>query len=227
MVEIIPAILSKNLGDYHRKLKTVEPFTEWVQIDIVDNKFARNSTIGPKEVSSIRTKLKLEIQLMVEQIENWLDPFIEIQPERVIFPIESARDQLGLVRHMKQHGIPFGFSLDPQTPVERCLHVLDKVDLILLLAVNPGFSGQHFVHGTIEKIRQLKKLRADLPIEIDGGIEPGTARKCAQVGATMLASGSFVFDNSEMEGETYSEKVRNGLEALKESVEDIIPETNV
>lgn len=226
MVEIVPAILSKTRDDYHRKLKTVEPFTEWVQIDIVDNQYARNQTIDAKVVSSIRTKLKLEIQLMVEHIENWLDPFIEIKPARIIFPLESARDPLALVYHMKRHDIPFGFSLEPKTEVEKLQHLVDKIDIALLLAVNPGFSGQHFVLGVLDKIRALRAMRPDLPIEIDGGVEPGIAQKCAQAGATILASGSYVFSNDKIEGNSYSEKVRNAIEALRETVADVIPESS-
>jgi ribulose-phosphate 3-epimerase len=224
MIEIIPAILSKTAADYHRKLKTVEPFTEWVQIDIVDNQYARNQTVGPKEVGSIRTRLKMEIQLMVERIDNWLDPFLEVNPARIVFPIETASDPMRLVRHMKNHGIPFGFSLEPRTGIERIVHLIYDVDLILLLAVQPGFSGQHFAFNTINKIKKLKSLRPELEIEIDGGIEPGTARKCAQAGATKLVAGSFVFENDKMYGATYSEKVRNSIETLKEAVADVIPE---
>lgn len=227
MIEIVPAILAKTSNDYHHKLKTVEPFTDWVQIDIVDNIYARNQTIDAKVVGSIRTKSRLEIQLMVERIENWIDPFIAIRPQRIIIPFESAREPLLLVRHLRQHQIPFGFSLEPHTSVDRLEHLLDKIDIVLLLAVNPGFSGQHFYHGVLDKIRQIRNLRADLPIEIDGGIEPGTARKCAQAGATILAAGSFVFDNDKIDGATFNDKVRNSIEALKESVENIIPESAV
>lgn len=227
MVEILPAILSKTSSDYHKKLKAVEPFVDWVQIDIVDNVYARNLTVDAKAVGAIRTRLKLEIQLMVERIENWIDPFIEINPARIIMPLESARDPMALVRHLKQHDIPFGFSLEPATPVARAAHLIDKVDMILLLSVQPGFSGQHFVHGTLEKIRKLRQMRPDLLIEIDGGIEPGTARACAAAGATHLAAGSYIFDNDTIGGVTYIEKARNAIASLKETVGDVIPETNV
>ncbi|HSX57646.1 MAG TPA: ribulose-phosphate 3-epimerase [Candidatus Saccharimonadales bacterium] len=225
MVEILPAILAKTSSDYHKKLKAIEPLTEWVQIDIVDNVYARNQTIAAKDVAAIRTKVKFEIQLMVEQIENWLDPFIELKPGRIIFPLESARDPLGLINHMKQHQIPFGFSLDPETKVERLQHFVDKIDVALLLAVHPGFSGQHFVYGVLDKIRKLRAMRPDLIIEIDGGIEPDTAKKCAEVGANVLASGSYIFENAKMDGATYNEKVSHALESLKEAVADVIPET--
>ena len=221
-IEIIPAILSTTSGDYHQKFKAVESFTDWVQVDIVDNKFARNLTVGPKEVGSIRTAKKLEIQLMVDFIEDWIDPFIEIRGRtniaRIVVPYESCREPLEVVNHIRQHGLEIGFSLNPDTPADRIRHLVDKINVALLLSVHPGFSGQHFVYGTLDKIRQVKAMRADILIEIDGGIEPGTARKCAQVGADILAAGSFVFENDEVEGATYKEKVKNALNMLKQSV---------
>lgn len=249
--EIIPAILSKTPTDYHKKFKAVEPLVDWIQVDIVDNKFARNLTVGPKAVGAIRTRKKLEIHLMVELIENWIDPFIKIRPttnvSRIIVPLESARDPIGITRHLKRHGVEIGFSLNPETKVERLQHVIDKVDTVLLLSVYPGFSGQHFVHGTLDKIMQLREMRPDIMIEVDGGIEPGTARKCAEVGANILISNSFIFEherkrakgsifeharkgdtksifeNKDVEGDTYHEKVRNALGILKEDVEGIVP----
>ncbi len=239
MVEILPAILSKTSDDYNQKLKAVEGLTEWVQIDIVDNVYARNQTITDKEIASIRTPLKLEIQLMVERIENWLDPFVKLRPGRIIFPVEVVHDPIGLVHHMNQHGISFGFSLEPKTSIESLQHLVDKIDVALLLAVHPGFSGQHFAHNVLGKIKQLRQMRPDLVIEVDGGIEPGTARKCAEAGANILAAGSFIFDHPQevvaadgsssatIEGETYHEKVRNAIIVLKEAVSDVIPEQNV
>jgi len=224
--EIIPAILSKSPADYHKKFKAVESLTEWIQVDIVDNKFARNLTIGPKVVGAIRTRKKLEIHLMVELIEKWVDPFIKMRPttnvSRIITPLESARDQIGIIRHVKRHGVEIGFSINPDTKVERLQHVIDKLDTVLLLSVYPGFSGQHFVHGTLDKIMQIREMRPDIPIEVDGSIEPGTARKCVEIGASILISNSFIFDNSKIKGDTYHEKIKNSLDTLKEDVEGIV-----
>ena len=227
MAEIIPAILSKTPADYHKKFKAIEPLTEWIQVDIVDNKFARNLTVGPKAVGAIRTRKKLEIHLMVDLIENWIDPFIKIRPttnvSRIIVPLESVRDPIGITRHVKRHGVEVGFSLNPDTKVERLQHVIDKVATVLLLSVYPGFSGQHFVHSTLDKIIKLREMRPDIVIEVDGGIEPGTARKCAEVGANVLISGSFIFENTKIKGDTYHEKVQAALGILKEDIEGIVP----
>src|SRR4030042_2306611 len=227
MVEIVPAILSKTPADYHKKFKAIEPLTEWIQIDIVDNKFARNLTIGPKEIAAFRTAKKLEIQLMVDFIEDWVDPFIQIGKkaniERIVFPYETAHDPLGTISHIHQHGIKVGISINPDTSVARLAHLVDNTDTILLLSVYPGFSGQHFVYGILDKIMKLREMRPDVVIEIDGGIEPGTARRCAEIGADILISGSYIFENPTIEGETYQETVRNALSILKEDVEGVVP----
>ena len=101
--------------------------------------------------------------------------------------------------------------------------MIDKADTILLLSVYPGFSAQHFVHGILNKIMQLREIRPDITIEVDGGIEPGTARKCAEVGANILAAGSFIFENDTIKAETYQEKVKRALEILKKDVENVLP----
>jgi len=218
MIKILPAILSKNVGDYIRKVKAAEKIVDEVQIDIIDNKFARNLTIGSKEVASIRTKLGLEIQLMVEFIEDWIDPFVKIKPKRIVVPIEVARDPIGIVNHLNRHQIEVGFSLNPESGAERLQHLVDKIDTALVLSVHPGFSGQHFVHGALEKIRKIKQMNPALTVEIDGAIEPGTARKAAEAGANLLCSGSFVFENSKIAGETYEDRVRNAYEELKADI---------
>ena len=164
---------------------------------------------------------------MVNYIEDWLDPFIKMRPStnvsRIIFPYESARDPIGVIRHVRRHGIQVGISINPDTPASRLQHLIDNADTVLLLSVYPGFSGQHFVHGVLNKIMQLREMRPDVVIEVDGGIEPGTARKCAEVGANVLISGSYLFENSKIKGETYHEKVKGALAILKEDVEGVVP----
>ena len=123
----------------------------------------------------------------------------------------------------RRHNIEIGISINPDTPVEKLQHLIDKVNTVLLLSVYPGFSGQHFVHGTLNKITQLREMRPEVVIEVDGGIEPGTARKCVEAGANILVSGSFIFENVNIEGETYHEKVKKALDILKEDVEGVAP----
>jgi ribulose-phosphate 3-epimerase len=224
MAEIIPVILSSTIGDYQKKLKAVEPFTDWIQIDFVDGHFAPNKTIGPKEIKSIRTIKNLEIHLMVRFIEEWIDQFIKISTvKRVIFPIETAFEPVAIISHLKRHNVAVGACLNPETSIERVKHVLNYLDMILILSVYPGFSGQHFVHKSLQKISELRKLKPDITVEVDGGIQPGTARHCVEMGANILVANSFIFDNKDVDGETYQEKVKNALAILKEDIDGVVP----
>ena len=155
MIDIIPAILSSTRDDFHRRFKAVEPYTEWLQIDIVDGKFAPVKTIDHEVVNRFRTAKKLEIHLMVEFIEDWIDPFVKSKPARIIVPVESARNPINLIRHVRRHQIQIGFSLNPLTDVSRMQHIIDKVDSVLLLAVMPGFQGQKFNEKIYKKIQDL------------------------------------------------------------------------
>ena len=221
MIDIIPAILSSTREDYHRRFKAVEPYTEWIQIDIVDGKFVPSKTIGAETVSSIRTPRKLEIHLMVKFIEDWIDPFVKARPERIIVPIESSRDSIGIIRHVRRHGIQIGFSLNPHTPISTMEHLIDKVDATLLLSINPGFQNQHFFHGVLQKIKDLKSMKGDAYIEVDGGIQPGIAKKCVEAGANGLCVGSYILKNDKLEGDTYGEKIKNAIENLISDVEGV------
>ncbi|MDP2671711.1 MAG: hypothetical protein Q8P13_04630 [bacterium] len=225
MIQILPAILSKRVEDYLRKIKAVEKLVDEVQIDIVDNKFARNQTVKPKDIASIRTPLRFEIQLMVEFLEDWIDPFIKLRPTRIVVPFESVRDPIGIINHLRQHQVEIGFSLNPETGAEKMQHLIDKVDTVLVLSVHPGFSGQHFVHTSLNKIRKLREMRNDITIEVDGAVQPGIARKLAETGANILASGSFIFAGEAIPGETYEQRVANAYQALVDDVADVVPDT--
>ena len=224
MVEIIPAILSATASDYHKKFKAVEPFVDWIQVDFVDGRFAPNKTIGPEAIKPFLTSKKLEIHLMVKFIEDWVDRFIKIPAvKRIIFPIETAAEPIKLIAHLHHHNIEAGAALNPDTPVEKLRHIIGYLDMVLLLSVYPGFQGQHFVHSALKKIIEVREMRPDIKIEVDGAIAPGAARRCAEVGANILAAGSFVFENAKIEGETYKERIKNALEALRADVEGVVP----
>jgi len=218
MVDIIPAILSTTRSDFHLRFKAVEPYTDWIQIDFVDGRFAPNKTVGPEVIGQFRTSKKLEIQLMVNFIEDWIDPFVKLKPARLIFPVETSHDPIGLINHVRRHQIEIGFSLNPHTEAERMRHLIDKIDCATLLAVNPGFQGQHFFHGVFQKIKDLRTMRPDVYIEVDGGIQPGIARKCVEAGVNALAVGSFILKNDKIGGSTYQERIKNAINALKEDV---------
>ena len=224
MVEIIPAILSTTAADYHKKFKAVEPFVDWIQVDIIDGRFAPNRTIGPEAIKPFLTSKKLETHLMVKFIEDWVDRFIKIPAvKRIIFPIETAAEPIKLITHLHHHNVEAAAALNPDTPVEKLRHIISYLDMVLLLSVYPGFQGQHFVHKSLKKIVEVRQMRPDIKIEVDGAIAPGTARRCAEAGANILAAGSFVFGNAKIEGGTYQERIKNALEALRADVEGVTP----
>ena len=158
---------------------------------------------------------------MVNFIEDWIDPFVKLKPTRLIFPVESSHDPIGLINHVRRHQIEIGFSLNPHTVVERMQHLIDKVDMVMLLAVNPGFQGQHFVQGVFQKIKDLRAMNPNIYIEVDGGIQPGIARKCAEAGASAIAVGSFILKNDKIAGSTYQERIKNAIEELKNDVKEV------
>lgn len=231
MVEIIPGLLSSvrhdHGRDYHTKLKAVEPFTDWVHVDISDGKFTPNKTISHDIVTSIRTTKKLEVHLMVKFIEDWIDPFVKVKVSRIIVPIESAYQPIQLIRHVHRHGLQIGFSLNPETPTDRLQHLVDKIDTALVLGVYPGYQAQHFIHGTMKKIQELKRMRPDLVVELDGGVDPGVARKAVEMGANIIIAGSFVFDHLRKHPHekeyTYQEQLQHAIEELKEAVSGVVP----
>lgn len=199
MIQIIPAILTDNQEDYYSKLKSLEPIVEWVQVDIVDGKFAPNLTIDHKVVGFYETSLKIEAHLMVNSPESYVENFLSIGVQRIIFPVESAKDARGLIKLIKERGAEAGLSLNPETGVDKVEPFVEELDTVLFLSVHPGFQDQKFIPETLEKIISLKKTYPDSIIEIDGGIDPNTAKKAIEAGADILVSGSFIFEYGNIE----------------------------
>lgn len=200
MVNIIPAILATSEDEYQDKLRRVEslPDREWVQIDLMDNKFVQNQSIGPQIISKYPTSLKIEAQLMVEYPENWIDELVKIKVNRIVFPIEDSQGIEERITHIKNHGIEVGLSLNPETPVETVEPFIATIDLVLIMSVNPGFGGQQFIPGTIEKVKKCSKLRsnnnAGFVIEVDGGVSEGVVKDLAEAGTDNLVIGSHLVE---------------------------------
>ncbi|OGD85691.1 hypothetical protein A2Z23_02510 [Candidatus Curtissbacteria bacterium RBG_16_39_7] len=194
MIQILPAILATDPQEYLRKLRVAETLAEWIQVDIEDQKFAPLKTIGADVVASYPTKLKIEAQLMVTQPENWIDDFVKAGVQRIVVPVENTAGLKEVIKHIKNHGIQIGISLNPETSVEKVQHLISDLDLVLAMTVHPGPSGQEFAPEVLAKIRALHKNYPELNIEVDGGIDSQTARKVIKAGANILVAGSYVFD---------------------------------
>jgi len=193
MIEIVPAILVKTPKELEQRLKEVELYVKRVQIDIMDGKFVPNKTIQPEDMKLFKTILMKEVHLMVEDNEKYVEDFLNLDFDMIIVHLESCRDVEGIIRKVKDHGKKIALALNPPTPLSLINDYLDDLDMILLMTVNPGFSGQGFMPEVLPKIKELRKMRKNLDIEVDGGIKKENAKLVAEAGANILVSCSGIF----------------------------------
>lgn len=201
MIKIAPSILSANfaaMGDAVRDLKAQG--ADWVHFDVMDGNFVPNITFGPDMCKALRplTDLPLDVHLMVEHPSDWIVPFQKAGANILTIHVESSERHLHrTLQAIHAAGMQAGVVLNPATPIGACVHLLSECDLVLLMSVNPGFGGQSFIPETLVKIRQLRSeihsRGLETLIEVDGGVNPDTAKLCIEAGADVLVAGSAVF----------------------------------
>jgi len=191
--KIIPVILTNDLKDLKNKLRRVRGLTDWVQIDIADGKFVNNVSVGLKDLLKVKTKFNFEAHLMVLDPEKYLADCRRVGIKRVLFHFEATNQPLTVLDKIKKFGFEAGIALNPETPIYKIKPYLNKIGVILILGVHPGFSGQTFIPSTLDKIRQLKKLSRQVKIEVDGGINLNNAQKIVRAGADYLVVSSALF----------------------------------
>ena len=200
-VKIAPSILSADFGRIVEQVRAVERAgASYVHLDVMDGRFVPNITWGPKVIGDLRkhTSLAFDCHLMIVEPERYVDAFRTAGADIITFHLEATPHAQRLLAHIRSIGAKAGISICPQTPVSMLEDLMDDVDLILVMSVNPGFGGQSFIPRSLEKIAQAKALvrRAGRPceIEVDGGITLENARSVAQAGADVLVIGSAIFD---------------------------------
>ena len=210
-IKVAPSVLSADFSCLDREIKKVElAGADMLHIDIMDGHFVPNITIGPVVVSHIRkvTKLPLDVHLMIENPEKLIDSFVRAGSDMITLHIETIT-KLKLKRQkakLSAKGVKLGISLNPATPLSKIKDVLGLVDFVLVMSVNPGFSGQAFISGVLPKIRQLRSIfKGD--IAVDGGINDKTAKQVIKAGANILAAGSYVF--TAKDAKLAIERIRN------------------
>lgn len=199
-IEIVPSLLSADFAVLAREIKNVETAgCKGLHLDVMDGNFVPNITIGPVVVASIRkrTRLYLEAHLMINRPERYIKEFKKAGADGITIHQEACCNFLKTVRQIKKMGMAAGIALRPGTPVRTIKDVIQYMDLILIMTVEPGFGGQPYMERTEKKITQAKKLLEKtgmkIPVEVDGGINSRTAPAAVKAGATRLVAGSAVF----------------------------------
>jgi ribulose-phosphate 3-epimerase len=199
-IEIAPSILASNFARLGEEVRAVEEAgADVIHVDVMDGHFVPNISIGIPVVASLRkaTRLPLDVHLMIEQPELYIADFVRAGADRVLIHQEATVHLDRALAMIREHGVQAGAAINPATPVAMLTEVLDKVDTVLVMSVNPGFGGQKFIPGAVEKIRQLNQLRtrynASFRIEVDGGVDPENLAELAQAGANTFVAGTSIF----------------------------------
>lgn len=204
MVKIAPSILSADFSRLGEEIKDVEKGgADYIHVDVMDGHFVPNITIGPLIVEAIRpvTKLPLDVHLMIENPDQYVEAFAHAGADYITVHVEACRHLHRTIQNIKSYGVKAGVVLNPATPVETIQHIIEDVDMVLLMSVNPGFGGQKFIHSVLPKIRQVREMidakGLNIEIEIDGGVNAETAKLCIEAGADVLVAGSAVYNQAD------------------------------
>jgi len=214
-IKVAPSLLSADFSCLGSEIKKVERAgADMLHIDVMDGHFVPNITIGPVVIKYIRkvTRLPLDVHLMIENPERYIDEFIKAGSDMITAHIEAitAKRYTLNAKRMKSKGIKAGISLNPATPLSKIKPLLDIVDFVLVMSVNPGFSGQAFIPGVLPKIKELRSIFSG-DISVDGGINDKVAARAIKAGANILAAGSYIF--GARDAKRAIERIRNAYDA--------------
>ena len=216
MIKIAPSILSADFSNLHGDISKVERAgAELLHIDVMDGHFVPNITIGPMVVKALRPKTKMifDVHLMIEDPDKYINQFVEAGADIISVHAETCKHLNRTIQNIRSHNIKAAVALNPATPLGLLDYVLDDLDMVLLMSVNPGFGGQKFISSTITKIKKLRDTISDrsIDIEVDGGVNLENLSQIVKAGANVIVAGSAIFNSKDIE-KTINEFKRIGEE---------------
>lgn len=198
MIEIIPTILAKSFKEIKERIRKVENYINWAQLDIMDGKFVNNETWNDSnDLKNFKTRAKLEAHLMIEKPEQKIDDWLE-NVDRVIVHYEASNNIEDLIKKAKDKGKQIGLAINPETSIEAVNPFLKDLDLVLCMTVQPGWGGQEFKDEVLSKIETLRMTWPDGNIEVDGGINPETSKKAINAGVNLICAGTYIFKSKDI-----------------------------
>ncbi|MCI5629574.1 MAG: ribulose-phosphate 3-epimerase [Terrisporobacter sp.] len=206
MIKLAPSILSADFARLLEDVKKVEKAgCEYLHIDVMDGHFVPNITLGPAIVKSLRRDVNMvfDTHLMIENPDDYIKDFVDAGSDLIVVHAEACRHLHRTIQNIKSYNVKVGVALNPATSIESIKHIIEDVDMVLIMTVNPGFGGQSFIESMLEKIKELKQLIDDknlnVDIQVDGGIKPDNIHKVVEAGANIIVAGSAIFNSENIE----------------------------
>jgi len=221
MIKIAPSILAADFAKLGQEVKEVEAAgAELIHIDVMDGHFVPNISFGAIALEAIRplSTLPMDVHLMIENPDQYIEQFAKAGADYITVHVEACRHLHRTIQLIRSYGVKPGVVLNPHTPIEAIQHVLEDVDMVLFMTVNPGFGGQKFIESVVPKVAALstiiKERSLNIEIEIDGGINAETIVPCAKAGATIFVAGSAIY-SKEDRAQALQEIKQAGLSAIQ------------
>lgn len=218
-IQISPSILSADFAELAAECDRVSPAADWLHVDVMDNHFVPNLTLGLPVVESLlkHVRTPVDCHLMIADPDRWAPAYAEVGARNVTFHVEAASAPIRLARELRRLGARAGMALKPATDIEACAPLLPELDMILIMTVEPGFGGQPFLESMLPKIRRARRLLGSSEnavwLQVDGGVDERTAAQCSEAGADVFVAGSAVYGASDPAAAV--ERIRAAAEAAR------------